>query len=177
MAGSRTATTCTQKLLIGSNWNGNLDAATMRLYGFKIWEAGTLVRQYVPYKEGAAVGLYDLLTGQKLPLADGKVSGRMSVGEEFAVALPETARIEVDGTNTLTCLCPGAQSYEWFRDGVKIPDATGSSLTLSWSVDHKPSTSVYSVRPVYDLFCNPVKGGSSEATVTFDRRGLAILIR
>lgn len=27
------------------------------------------------------------------------------------------------------------------------------------------------------LFCNPVKGGSSETTVTFDRRGLAILIK
>ena len=179
MTGTRTATTCTTNVWIGSNWSGTLNAPTMRLYGFKIWEAGVLQRQYVPYRDGAEAGLYDLKTGQKLPLAEGKVSGGVlaGTGSEFAVALPATAKIEIQGTDSLTCLCPCAQSYEWYRDGVKIPGATGPSLTLSWATDRKPHTSVFSVRPVYELFCNPVKGASSQAAVTFDKSGLAIFLR
>jgi hypothetical protein len=41
------------------NASANANFALMRLYGFKIWDAGTLVRDYVPYIQNGAAGLYD----------------------------------------------------------------------------------------------------------------------
>ena len=46
-------------LKLFSNASSSANFALMRLYGFKIWEAGTLVRDYIPYIQNGAAGLYD----------------------------------------------------------------------------------------------------------------------
>ena len=46
-------------LKLFSNAGANANFALMRLYGFKIWESGTLVRDYIPYIQNGAAGLYD----------------------------------------------------------------------------------------------------------------------
>ena len=47
--------------------------ACMRLYGFKISEAGRYVRNYVPYLKDGQAGLYDLCTNAFTPLEGGEV--------------------------------------------------------------------------------------------------------
>ena len=176
LVGTRTWTTCTTNLWIGSNWNGGSDAASMRLYSFKISEAGNVVRNYVPCVRNGQAGLYDLENNTFSALAGGKVSGATLKGEAFQIA-PEPAKLaKGDAPATLKCLAAGAQSYEWYVDGVKIDGETGETLTVEW-IGKRPYTRTYSVRPVYTVFNERVLGGPAEALVEFTPQGLAISIR
>ena len=60
-----------QKMKIGTN------RAHMRLYGFKISEAGEEVRNYVPFVMNGEAGLYELYTKTFLPLTGGKVASSL----------------------------------------------------------------------------------------------------
>ena len=57
--GALNQASCTKTLKLFSNASATANFALMRLYGFKIWDAGTLVRDYVPYIQNGAAGLYD----------------------------------------------------------------------------------------------------------------------
>ena len=176
LVGTRTWTTCTTNLWIGSNWNGGSDAASMRLYSFKVSEAGRVMRNYVPCVRNGQAGLYDLENNTFSALAGGKVSGATLKGEAFQIA-PEPAKLaKGDAPATLKCLAAGAQSYEWYVDGVKIDGETGETLSVEW-IGKRPYTRTYSVRPVYTVFNERVLGGPAEALVEFTPQGLAISIR
>ena len=151
--------------------------AHMRLYGFKISEAGTEARNYVPCVMDGAAGLYELHTKTFFPLAGGKVSGRGS--KEVAgglIVAPQATRIARDGTGTLTCLAAGAQSYEWYEDGVKIEGETGHTLTVAWT-QHNPHVRTYSVVPVYTVFNETEKGEAVPVQVEFTPIGAVFSLR
>ena len=172
---SRTKTTCATNLWIGGNWSGLGDAASMRLYSFKLSETNVLQRCYVPYKSGNEVGLYDTVTGQKLPLPGGKVSGATFKGQAFQIS-PAPAKLEKgDAPATLKCLAAGAQSYEWHVDGVKIDGETSDTLQVEW-IGRSPHTRTYSVVPVYTVFNETVKGGPAEAQVEFTPDGMIVIV-
>ena len=176
MVGTRTATTCTSPLYIGSNWSGSLNSGLMRLYGFKISEAGTVAHNYVPYRRGAEVGLYDVVgDGGFLPLAGGRVSGANTGADEFQV-FPQDTKLEIAGTDTLRCLAAGAVSYRWYCNGILLPDETGETLTVVWRKG-KPRTDIYAVVPVYEVYCNPVLGARATATVEYSVSGMSIFLR
>ena len=182
LTGTRTWTTCTTNLWIGSNWSGSSNAASMRLYNFKISEAGTVVRNYVPCVRGGQAGLYDLENNTFSALVGGKVSGAMLKGTAFQIA-PQPAKLtHTTGENsaTLTCLAAGAQSYEWYEDGVKIEGEAGDSLTLNWEktkAKMRKHVYTYSVKPVYTVFNETVKGTAVTADVEFTPLGTNISIR
>lgn len=178
MMGSNTRTAGSQTLKIG-----RLNAA-MRLYRFKIYEyvndVKTLQRDYVPCLTNGVSGLYERYTKTFLPLTGGKVSGKGYSGQshEFETVLQPT-RITVNGTGTLTCFAPSAQYYEWYEDGVKLGE-TSNSLTLHWEKAKARSyryIHVYSVRPVYTVFNEPVKGAAAETTVEYLPLGTILTIR
>ena len=124
---SRTRTTCATNLWIGGNWSGTSSAASMRLYSFKVSEAGRVKRNYVPCVRNGQAGLYDLENNTFSALAGGKVSGATLKGEAFQIA-PEPAKLETgDAPATLKCLAAGAQSYEWYVDARSIPCSTSAS--------------------------------------------------
>ena len=115
-------------------------------------------------------------------LVDGKVSGATINGDTFQIA-PQPARLShavSANSATLTCLAAGAQSYEWYEDGVKIPDETGDSLTLNWvTAKAKLSNNVhtYSVVPVYSVFNETVRGDAASAEVEYTPRGTVMVIK
>ena len=160
-----------QKMKIGTN------RAHMRLYGFKISEAGEEVRNYVPFVMNGEAGLYELYTKTFLPLTGGKVRGKGSkeVPGGLIVA-PQATRIARNGTGTLTCLAVGAQSYEWYENGVKIESETGHSLTVAWT-QHNPHVRTYSVVPVYTVFNETVKGEAVPVQVEFAPIGSMLSLR
>ena len=87
---------------------------------------------------------------------------------------------EGENSTTLTCLAAGAQSYEWYEDGVLIPGETSDSLTLEWDrTMAKPSNYVhnYSVKPVYSVFNEKVVGDPVSATVEYTPLGMVISIK
>ena len=157
--------------------------AAMRLYSFKIIEGGVPVRNYVPCVTNGVAGLYELHTNTFFPLTGGMVSGKGYKGQtgEFEIAPQPATLTHSDGLNstTLTCLAAGAQSYEWYEDGVKV-DETSDSLTLIWNrakakADNHVHT--YSVKPVYTVFNEKVKGHPVTATVEYTPLGTIIRIR
>ena len=144
----------------------------MRLYRFKVTTDGVLVRDYVPYSTNGVAGLYDLCGKQFYPLAGGKVSGAKSNGVAFQIEpQPMTLKHgEARRTGTLTCLAAGAQSYEWYENGVLMPGETSDSLTLEWSEEKARSASntyTYSVKPVYTVFNERVVGDAATTTVEY----------
>jgi len=166
---------------------GRLNAA-MRLYSFKIYEyindVKTLQRNYVPCVTNGVAGLYDLCTDTFKPLTGGKVSGKGYRGQvdEFITA-PQPARLTRTGTGstaTLTCFAPSAQSYEWYEDGVLIPGETSDALTLNWERAKAKADNcihTYSVKPVYTVFNEKVKGEPAVATVEYMPLGTMLILR
>ena len=155
----------------------------MRLYRFKVTTGGALVRDFVPYSTNGVAGLYDLCGKRFYPLEGGKVSGAKSKGVAFQIEpQPMTLKqIEARSTGTLTCLAAGAQSYEWYENGVLMEDEESDSLTLEWSEEKARNASniyTYSVKPVYTVFNERVVGDAATTTVEYRAPlGMTIFIR
>ena len=178
-AGTLTATTCSTTLRIGGSCDGRY-AAGMRLYSVKIYKSGVLDRCFVPCLTNGVAGLYETCQNRFFPLAGGKVRGKGYQGQtgEFVIS-PQPARLTRTGTGstaTLTCLAVGAQSYEWYENGVLMPGETSDSLTLAWT-KAEPHVRTYSVVPVYTVFNETVKGDPATAEVEYLPTGMTIVIR
>ena len=185
VSGTRTATTCSSTLKIGSTWNGSgpsggTGGTCMQLYSFKISESGVLTRHYVPCVNEGKAGLYDLCQGQFFALTGGKVYGRGYKGQSergtFEIS-PKPAKLEAEGdTNTLTCLAPGASSFEWYENGKLIEGATTDSYTVEWQA-RAPHVRTYSVVPVYTVFNEKVRGEAAAADVEFSPLGMVLFLK
>ena len=176
-----TSTTCSSTLKIGGNWKGVSNAGGMRLYNVKIYNSGVLDRNFVPCVTNGVAGLYETCQNRFFPLTGGKVRGKgMSVGDDILVS-PQPAKLTREGsgsTATLTCLAAGAQSYEWYEDGVKMEE-TSDALTLTWTRDRakSPAVHTYSVKPVYTVFNEKIIGDPVSATVEYTPLGTVIIIK
>ena len=155
----------------------------MRLYSVKIYKSGVLDRCFVPCLTNGVAGLYETCQNRFFPLAGGKVRGRGYSGQpgEFVIS-PQPAKLaHKDGANstTLTCLAAGAQSYEWYEDGVKMDGETSDALALTWTRDRakSPAVHTYSVKPVYTVFNERVVGEAVSATVEYTPLGMVIIIK
>ena len=90
----------TLKLFSNASSNGNF--ALMRLYGFKIWDAGTLVRDYVPCVTNGLAGLYDRVNGT---FVTEKNNFFVWGGNIETDGSGEDAYIESDGTQAIATGC------------------------------------------------------------------------
>jgi len=162
--------------------------AKMRLYAFRIYEAGVLVHEYLPYKNGDTVGLYDTVTGGvKLNSVNGAnsfVYGGMGYGKFAGVktvltTAPGDTSVKVRRTATLTAFAPGAVRYVWTRNGVVLAGATGSEVTVVWerpkAVGGTPV--VYGVTPVFLKGGVEVLGEEASAEVTMMPLGMVLILR
>ena len=155
--------------------------AKMRLYSAKIYESGVLVHEFLPYKNGAVIGLYDTVTGtvKTDALSSGTAfqiggMGVDGVGAAFEV-VPQNTKVSPNKTVALTAYAPGAVSYRWTKNGDVVAGETDGSLTVAW--EKMPRQSVYAVTPVYSVNGRAVDGTAAEATVENLSRGMTICIR
>ena len=159
------------------------ERACMRLYNFKIFESGEVVRDFVPCLTNGVAGLYERYTKAFYPLTGGKVRGMGTKGVNEFVTEPQPATLtssEGEDSTTLKCFAPSAQSYEWYEDGVRMPGETSDSLTLNWERSKAKinnHTHTYSVKPVYKVFNEKVVGEPVTATVEYTPLGMVIHIR
>jgi len=170
MTGTRTRSDGTGTLLVGYKYS------PMRLYGLKISESGTEVRDYVPCVTNGVAGLYEKYTKAFIPLSGGKVSGMTAAGADEFVTRPQPAQIEINGAGTLSCFSAAAKSYDWYVDGEKIDGETGETLTIDW-IRQKPHVRTYSVVPVYEVFGEAVRGKAADAVVEFKTNGMTVIVR
>lgn len=159
--------------------------AKMRLYSFKIYESGVLKHHYLPYKNGAVVGLKDIEAEEDNILTDClksstpfKVGGR-GYGTDHTVFYeqPQPVIVPVDGTKLLSVYAPGAVSYQWYRDGEPLEDETGAILEVDWMKLPKPRTAVYTVKAKFDRYGVTLESESEPVTATMDPLGSVIFLR
>ena len=159
------------------------ERACMRLYNFKIFESGEVVRDFVPCLTNGVAGLYERYTKAFYPLTGGKVRGMGTKGVNEFVTEPQPATlVSAAGANTATlaCFVPSAQSYEWYEDGNLIPGETSNSLALAWERSKAKSdkhTYTYSVKPVYTVFNEKVTGEAATAIVEYTPLGSVLCVR
>ena len=166
---------------------GNNNAGTiagkypLRIYSVKFWEDGSLVRHYVPYRNGTTIGLYDLVTGKVAlnAVASGHAFTIGGMGtDESGVALkvaPKDARARRTQPQKFFAFAPGAVTYRWFREGVEIAGATGPEVALAWNGVGGVET--IGVKPVYELNGKTYEG--ELATCKFDNniQGAILVVR
>ncbi len=188
------ATVCTKTVAIptwlfanGTDATGSYANRTaMKLYAFRIYESGVLVHEYLPYKNGDTVGLYDTVTGDVVTstvsgsnaftygggLGYGKFAGKKT----DLVIVPGNCAVSPNGEKTLSAYAPGATSYKWTRNGEVVDGETGDKLTVSWTRP-KDGPVVYGVTPVFTKNGEQIEGKEVTAEVTYEPQGLMIIVR
>ena len=186
---SKTATCPMWLFAKGTSVNGSYGNCTaMKLYAFRIFEAGTLVHEYLPYKVGSTVGLYDTMTGDVVTssvsgsnaftygggLGYGKFAGEL----KSLVVTPENVSLARGNSKTVTAYAPGAVRYVWRKNGEVLGGEDGDGLTIVWG-RRKLAESVdsYTVTPVFTVGGNDVEGDSAAFTVANQPLGTRIIFR
>lgn len=95
---TETFTTAGTIKLSSGGW-GNGEYAPLKIYGCKIWEDGTLVRDFAPYVHNGTPGLRDILTGTFVAASRG--SGDTTSALARGGAIVEDAYLESNGTTGL----------------------------------------------------------------------------
>ena len=173
----------------GTNATGSYsNRAKMKLYAFRIYEAGKLVHEYLPYKNGDTVGLYDTMTGDVVTstvsgsnafkYGDGPGYGKFAGVKTVLTTDPVDTAVKPNKTATLSAFAPGAIRYIWTRNGEVIDGKEGETLTIEWqSPKSAGGPVVYAVTPVFSKKGAEVLGEEASAEVTMDPEGLMIIVR
>ncbi len=94
---SQTSTSANDvSIKLASNSGGNGDFAAIKIYGCKIWEDGTLVRDFAPYVNNGTIGLRDGITGAFIAASRG--SGDTTSALARGGAIVEDAYLQSAGT-------------------------------------------------------------------------------
>lgn len=185
---SKTATNPIWLFAKGGGNGSHSNPAKMKLYAFRIYESGTLVHEYLPYKNGDTVGLYDTVTGDvKLNSVNGAnafaYGGGLGYGKFAGIKTvlttsPVGMRVKPNRTATLTAFAPGAIRYVWTRNGEVLAGASGPEITVVWeSPKTVGGTPVYGVTPVFLKDGVEVLGTEATAEVTMLPLGMMIILR
>ena len=111
----------------------------VKVYGMKIWDNGTLMRNLTPRIVNGEAGLWDSENSEfhgKTSDSVGNVRHGGPIESDFVPAFtvnPQSGEIPVEGNVTLSATAPGAIGYQWFLDGVMLEGATGSTLVVDWT--------------------------------------------
>ena len=172
---------------------GNSDGTTfsnyssMRLYAFRIYEyendVKTLKHEYLPYKKGNVIGLYDTVT--KTIKTDAcnsatpfKINGKGVDGAERWLFSPQSARLSKStGSTILSANAVGAVSYRWTRNGEAIAGGEDGDLTVEWERAKVGTVETYAVVPIYDICGESSEGAPVSATVEYLSAGTLLMFR
>lgn len=130
-----------------------------KFYYFKMYDSGTLVRDFVPAKRNSdsVVGLYDLVSNT---FYGNTGTGTFTAGPEVGAATPENFRLSSSTETTATLAwsaVDGATGYKLYRDGILIATLTDTRYTDTI----QPFTSY-----IYTLTAYNDNGESDPATIS-----------
>ena len=172
----------------GTSASGSYDnRASMKLYAFRIYEAGTLVHEYLPYKVGDTVGLYDTMTGDVITssvdgsnaftLGGGLGYGKFAGSRTNLVVVPADTEVSVNSTKTLSAYAPGATGYIWTRNGVEVEGVTGETCPVAWEKPSSVGTVIYGATPVFTKGGQTLYGNPATAEVTMAPAAFVLIVR
>lgn len=160
------------------------NGSVMKLYSFRIYEQDVLVHEFVPYKKGSVIGLYDTVdkvvkTDARNSATQFKIGGMGVDGAERWIVTPQSCVLRKgDGPVTLVANAVGAVSYKWTKNGAAVSGGADGELTVEWerrSADYMTDT--YTVTPVYDVFGIATEGEPKAIKVTNVPLGLVMIVR
>ena len=142
--------------ILSTQSDGN-NCAYGRLYSFAIYEDNVLVHRYTPCVENGIAGVWDSVGKRFIgnwKTADGSgftihgagVDGGGMVFTEH----PQGGRLSRGHTLTLTAFAPGAEGYQWLKNGAIIEGATGRTLEATYG--ESGTTDTYQCVSYYALF-------------------------
>ena len=169
--------TCTSTMRIGSRFaeGGNgWNFTYMKLYSLKVYDAGVLVRDYVPFVQDGMAGLYDKKNGAFVTDAIGTAPMKVA-GVGGPVAPISNVCVGPGKSVTLNGGMSGAVGYQWCMNGEAIEDATNALYTVAWR-GGTPDTDALQVVPTFDVFGVQTTGDPIPMTVTYLPRGLLIIL-
>lgn len=117
--------------LFGNNRNGKFsEGVAMKLYSFKVYENDVLIADYIPCKQGNAVGLYDDVAGaMNLPLGTGDFTAGPSISGTHKTLVGGTAYTVKGGK----CMVNGTV-YNILK-GRTLIDGTGWDITFPSAIE------------------------------------------
>ena len=165
--------------LFGNNRNGKFsEGVAMKLYSFKVYENDVLIANYIPCKQGNAVGLYDDIAGaMNLPLGAGDFTAGPSISGTHKTLINGTAytvkggKCMVNGTvyNILKgrTLIDGTGYDIAFEETIgktwRFNDVISCWEGMTWNVNFValgyPCTSIYSTYNNNLFYTTPSLGG------------------
>jgi len=158
-----------------------------RIYAVRIYETENgvenLVHEFLPYKNGDTVSLYDTKTGNVATKATATMAwptirGKGVDGAERWIVAPQSVRLSKrDGTATLSANAAGAVSYRWTRDGAAVAGGEDGDLTVEWEKAKTGTVETYAVVPLYDICGNTSDGEPVTVTVEHLSAGTLLLVR
>ena len=157
---------------------------SMKLYAFRIFESGTLIHEYLPYRNGNVIGLYDTMTGEvkQNVIPNGNAFGYGGLGygkyagtRRNLVIAPTSASVSFRSPCTLTAYAPGAVAYRWTRNGEAVNGGANGELEVTWRKAKAPDS--YTVAPVYLINGEEAEGEASNFTVVNIPLGTMFTIR
>ena len=173
----------------GTDASGAHDNRTaMKLYAFRIYEAGVLVHEYLPYKVGDVVGLYDTMTGDVITstvsdsndfiLGGGLGYGKFAGNLTDLVVEPSDVIVGVHATKTLSAFAPGATGYVWTHNGEEIEGVTGETCPVTWEkVPGGDDTVIYGVTPVFTKGGETIYGATATVEATMAPAAFMMIVR
>ena len=156
-----------------------------RIYAVRIYEDNVLKHEFLPYKNGDTVSLYDTKTGDVATKATADmawptIGGKGVDGAEKWIVEPQGAvtLTKTGEPKTITAYAAGAVSYKWTKNGEVIEGVGNGELTVSWEKRSAGNTvDTYTVTPVYDIFGSEVEGAAKTVEVANEPLGLMIIVR
>lgn len=159
--------------------------AHLRIYSFRIYEyvngVKTLTHEFLPYKKGNVVGVYDTQTGEVktngIPSGnDFAICGKGVDGAERWIVRPQDVLLtRTDSAATLSANASGAIRYKWTKDGEAIEGGEDGDLPIQWH--RRGGEDVYAVTAVYDVYGAEVEGEPVAATVKVNPDGMTVILR
>ena len=160
------------------------NGSIMKLYSFRIYEKDKLTHEYLPYKKGDVVGLYDTVDNVVLQDARNsatpfKIGGKGVDGVERWIVEPKGCALSKDSsTVTLTANAAGAVSYKWTRNGESVEGGENGELAIAWARRNASNmVDTYAVTPVYDVFGVATDGAPKTCEVTNMPQGALLILR
>ena len=144
-----------------------------------------LVHEFLPYKNGDVIGLYDTMTGEvkqnvvsggnAFTYGGGLGYGKYAGTRRNLVIAPASASVSFSSPRTFTAYAPGAVAYHWTRNDETVDGGANGELTVAWRKAMTPDS--YTVTPIYLIKGEEVEGEPSAFTVENLPLGTAILLR
>ena len=160
---------------------GNL-VSKSRIYAVRIYEDNVLVHEFLPYKNGDTVSLYDTKTGNVATKAADSmawptIGGKGVEGAEKWIVTPQGCVLRKgDAAATLSANASGAIKYKWTKNDESLGDeGEDGALTVDWA--RGGATDVYKVTPIYDVFGVETDGQPVSCTVFNQPQGMVLFIR